>query len=174
MLVDSMARLEHLASTDDLTGLLNRRALFEAIDLEITRARRYDSPLSLVLIDIDHFKSVNDHHGHQCGDTVLRTIGQLIGTSKRSLDIAGRYGGEELCVVLPQTSVEGAFAFAEALRQKISKLQFDGPQRGFSVTASMGIAATGATLRDATRLIALADKAMYDAKHAGRNQVVVA
>lgn len=174
LLTDSMQRLEHIASTDVLTGLLNRRALFERLDIEIERSRRYASPLSLVLIDLDHFKAVNDNHGHQAGDAVLRAIGSLIGTTKRALDIAARYGGEELCILLPQTSIEGAFSFAETLRRNIHDLRIEHSGRTLAVTASLGVASTGIATPDGKQLLALADKAMYAAKRDGRNKVIVA
>jgi len=99
LLSDSVERLEHLDSTDALTGLLNRRPLFEKLDAENERSGRYESPLCLVLIDLDHFKTINDMHGHQGGDAVLKALGDLMSSSKQTLDIAARYGGEELCVL---------------------------------------------------------------------------
>ncbi len=174
LLTDSVERLEHLASTDALTGLLNRRVLFEQLDNEIERSRRYASPLSLVLIDLDHFKTVNDIHGHQGGDAVLKAVGNLIRTTKRTLDIAARYGGEELCILLPQTSIEGGFSFAETLRRNIHDLRIEHAGRTLTISASLGVASTGIAAPGGKQLLAWADKAMYAAKNDGRNRVVVA
>lgn len=174
LLSNSVERLEYLASTDALTGLLNRRVLFERLDAEIERSRRYESPLSLVLIDLDHFKAVNDVYGHQGGDAVLTAVGELINTSKRSLDIAARYGGEELCILLPQTSVEGGYAFAETLCRRISELSIEYSGQTLSVTASLGVASTGIAALTSKQLLELADSALYAAKRHGRNRVVLA
>lgn len=174
LLRDSVERLEHLASTDVLTGLLNRRSLFEKLDSEIERSRRYESPLCLVLIDLDHFKTINDVYGHQGGDAVLKALGELISSSKRTLDIAARYGGEELCVLLPQTSIEGGFSFAETLRRKISELRIDYAGQTLTVTASLGVASTGISAPAGKQLLEFADKALYAAKRNGRNRVVLA
>jgi diguanylate cyclase (GGDEF)-like protein len=174
LLTESMMSLEHLASTDELTGLLNRRALFERLETEIERSRRYASPLSLVLLDLDHFKQINDTHGHQGGDAVLRAVGTLISATKRTLDIGARYGGEELCILLPQTSIEGAFSFAETLRGNISELKVEYLGQALAVTASLGVSSTGISKLDAKQLLALSDKAMYAAKREGRNRVVLA
>ncbi len=174
MLTEALARERYLASVDILTGLLNRRALFERLDAEIERSRRYDTPLSLALIDLDHFKAINDSHGHAAGDTVLNSVGEIVKTSIRSSDIAGRYGGEELCVVLPQTSAEGAFALAESLREQIEESVISVDGKTITVTASIGIATWQANYTDAQQILISADQALYSAKRAGRNKTVVA
>src|SRR5262249_32579951 len=112
-------RLEELATTDPLTRLLNRRALVERLSREVDRAKRYESQLSLLLLDVDHFKSINDSCGHLVGDGVLRQIGTLIEASVRTVDIAARYGGEEFVILLPETSQEGGVIFAERLRESV-------------------------------------------------------
>ncbi|HEY9100548.1 sensor domain-containing diguanylate cyclase [Chitinimonas sp.] len=172
-LQEALQRAEYLAATDVLTGLANRRALFEKLEHELARCRRYGTPLSAVLIDLDHFKRVNDEHGHDAGDLVLRNVGQLITASIRSVDIAARYGGEELCVLLPQTAQQGALAFAEALRGKLAALQHELGSTTITVTASLGVASVDPALDcDAAQLIKAADQALYAAKDGGRNQVV--
>ena len=175
-LKDALERAEHLASVDSLTGLQNRRVLFERLDLETARARRYGTPLSAVLIDLDHFKRVNDGYGHAAGDAVLRSVGKLIRGAVRASDLAARYGGEEICVLLPQTGPEGAQRFAESLRRKIGAMvhEFDGQR--LSVTASLGVASLEPDLvvAEPQALVKAADIALYSAKRQGRDRVVIA
>ena len=171
LLKESLARAEYLASTDVLTGLLNRRSLFERLEQETARCRRYGTPLSAVLIDLDHFKRVNDEHGHAAGDAVLKAVGQLIGSSIRELDIAARYGGEELCILLPQTGLEGAMTFAETLRRKLADITFEFGGVELKVTASFGVASTEAVQVGGQALIQAADVALYSSKREGRNRV---
>ncbi len=171
MLKDALARAEYLASTDVLTGLTNRRVLFERLDQETARCRRYGTPLSAVLIDLDHFKRINDTHGHAAGDAVLKKVGQLIGSSVRELDIAARYGGEEMCVLLPQTGLEGAMSFAQAMRRKLAELTFEFDGVEVQVTASFGVASTEGLQSDGQALLKAADVALYSSKREGRNRV---
>ena len=174
MLTAALAREQYLASVDILTGLLNRRVLFERFDAEIDRSRRYNTPLSLAMIDLDHFKAINDTFGHAAGDAVLGKVGDIIRACIRSSDIAGRYGGEELCVVLPQTDAEGAYALAESLRKLIeeSVISIDG--KTIAVTASIGVAALHADSKGAQQVLMAADEALYRAKRAGRNRTALA
>lgn len=174
MLQAALAREQYLASVDALTGLLNRRVLFERFDAELERSRRYDTPLTLVMVDLDHFKAINDGHGHAAGDAVLTRVGEIIRAGMRASDIAGRYGGEELCVILPQTAQKGAQAFAESLRQQIEAagIAFDGKRIG--VTASFGVAALRPGRTDGQQILSAADEALYIAKREGRNRVVAA
>jgi diguanylate cyclase (GGDEF)-like protein len=151
---------------------LNRRALFEALDAEVSRALRYGGDVAVVLLDVDHFKSINDRYGHPSGDAVLRRLGRLIGDSIRCVDSAGRYGGEEFMLLLPQTSLGGAQVVAELLRGRIADLSFDGSPP--AVTASFGVATLGHGRSDAKALVAAADRALYQAKHSGRDKVVLA
>jgi diguanylate cyclase (GGDEF)-like protein/PAS domain S-box-containing protein len=168
-------QLRTLATTDGLTGLMNRRAFDAALDNEWLRASRSTKPLSLLMIDVDKFKTYNDLYGHQAGDECLRQVGRALqGLVKRAGDIAARYGGEEFVVVLPETDEDGAFFIAESIRQAIRDLAIahTGVKRGV-VTISIGLATSeGSTnLGAATDLIARADKALYTAKSAGRDRV---
>ncbi|MES2016219.1 MAG: sensor domain-containing diguanylate cyclase [Pseudomonadota bacterium] len=169
------ATMEKLATFDELTGLLNRRALLTRLREEIDRSSRFGSPLSLALIDLDHFKQVNDHHGHLAGDAVLRGVGQLLRERTRSTDAAGRYGGEEFCVILPGADTAAAAILGEKLRAAIEETPFHADASAtLQATASIGIA-TYEPLRgaNAERLIAAADQAMYRAKQGGRNRIIV-
>lgn len=174
MLTEALAREQYLASVDMLTGLLNRRVLFERFDAEIDRSRRYNTPLSLALIDLDHFKTINDTFGHAAGDAVLSSVGEIVRTSIRSSDVAGRYGGEELCVILPQTTAEGAHALAESLRKQIEKSVVSVDGKTIAVTASIGVAEMQTNCKGAQQILIAADEALYGAKHAGRNRTVLA
>lgn len=170
------AQLESLSVTDVLTGLANRRRLMARLDEEVERARRYKTPLSVVMIDIDHFKLVNDTYGHAMGDEVLRNIGAMLKASVRATDLAARYGGEELTLVLPHTDIPAALQVAESLRMKFSEIEHG--QHGVTLrkTASMGLAARDGQgdMPDAEELLRMADKALYRAKQGGRNRVEVA
>jgi two-component system cell cycle response regulator len=166
-------RLEALATTDPLTRLLNRRALIERLSREVDRAKRYESMLTLLLLDIDHFKRINDERGHLVGDAVLRQIGALVEASVRTVDIAARYGGEEFVLILPETSQDGGIIFAERLRESIERYPFDASaEEPLHLTASIGVATFPAPRVDSTEdLFARADEALYRAKSSGRNQV---
>jgi two-component system cell cycle response regulator len=168
------ARLEHLATTDPLTALLNRRALTERLTTEMERALRYDGTVALLLIDLDHFKRVNDTHGHLVGDAVLRGVAELLVQAVRTSDMVGRYGGEEFLVVLPETDDEGAASFAERVRERIAAHEFrawdDG--RALRMTASIGVATfPAARIENVVDLFARADAALYRAKADGRDRV---
>ena len=166
-------RLEALATTDPLTRMLNRRALLDRLTAECDRARRYDSSLALLLVDIDHFKEINDTAGHLAGDSVLRQLGALLADAMRKVDVLARYGGEEFVAMLPETSMEGAAVFAERLRERIAAQVYDiGGQRSVRLTVSIGLAtfpSSGVASTD--DLFARADEALYRAKSGGRNQV---
>ena len=165
---------QRLARIDALTGLLNRRALATLVHTEIARSARYAVPFSFVLLDVDHFKSVNDERGHAAGDAVLAAIGRLLPASSRPTDYVGRWGGEEFVVALSHTSQSGALIAAERLRAAVEGLVVpDGHGGHIPVTASFGVACLVAddTLES---LVERADRAMYAAKVGGRNRVVVA
>jgi two-component system cell cycle response regulator len=153
--------------------MLNRRALLDRLTAECDRARRYDSSLALLLVDIDHFKEINDTAGHLAGDSVLRQLGALLADAMRKVDVLARYGGEEFVAMLPETSMEGAAVFAERLRERIAAQVFDiGGQRSVRLTVSIGLAtfpSSGVASTD--DLFARADEALYRAKSGGRNQV---
>jgi diguanylate cyclase (GGDEF)-like protein len=164
--------LSERAERDELTGLANRRAFDDRLREEIDRARRYGTHMTLVLVDLDDFKHVNDRHGHQCGDDVLRVVGALLSRSVRELDLAARYGGEEFALVLPGTVADGARRVAEKIRTTVAAVEIPAPSaERIRVTASFGMAEfpTWATLEE---LIAEADKCLYEAKRHGKNQVM--
>ncbi len=168
-LEDTLASVTEQSITDPLTGLRNRRALMRRLDEELVRTRRYDVPLSMVMIDIDGFKAYNDTHGHAAGDAALAGVAAVIREHCRASDVAARYGGEEFAVVLPNTGVEGGLVLAERFRQAVEAADWDGQP----LTISAGVATVvGETSRQ--DLIETADQAMYRAKEQGRNCVVAA
>lgn len=161
----------HLAMTDSLTGVPNRRSLMDHIEREL--ARRSGKPLALLMIDVDHFKSINDTHGHPVGDEVLRQITEMLVTRLRGGDVLGRYGGEEFCVLAPDTGAEGALMLAESLRETIASTPVSTDSGKLSITVSIGISECPANVsRELKQLLAEADAALYSAKQAGRNRVV--
>jgi two-component system, cell cycle response regulator len=166
--------LDALAHLDPLTELLNRRALAARLQTEIDRVRRYDSPLAVLMLDLDHFKLVNDNYGHIVGDSVLAEFGRVLQLATRSVDVVARYGGEEFMIVLPETEYDGALAFAERLREHIASHLFRGGSHGpVRITASIGIATFPAPGVDGLEgLLISADAALYRAKQDGRNRVV--
>ena len=167
-------RLEHLATTDPLTSLLNRRALTERLTTEMERALRYDTSVALLLVDLDHFKRVNDTYGHLAGDGVLRTVAELLGEEARSSDIVARYGGEEFLVVLPETDDAGAAVLAERMRERMAGHAFRAWEAGHTlqITASIGVATFPAgRIESVEDLFARADAALYRAKAEGRDRV---
>jgi len=173
-MAEALVTMQRLATEDSLTGLLNRRALLDKLESEYERNRRFGSPLALLLLDLDHFKQINDGYGHAMGDVILRTVGEILRSRLRIVDSAGRYGGEELCVLLPGTDLEGALIVAESLREAIATTSFMLDGKSASVTASFGVAMTTFAVASANTLLQAADAAMYLAKRGGRNQVQVA
>jgi diguanylate cyclase (GGDEF)-like protein len=168
----SMDELETLATTDELTGLHNRRSLMNRLRFEVARTRRFRTPLSAVMVDVDHFKRINDEFGHQMGDEVLAGIGRLVRENVRVIDVAGRYGGEELCILLPNTPLDGARKFAETLRSRIEAQVHSAGERKVAVTDSLGIGSFNhMDIDDAEMLLKQADAALYRAKANGRNRV---
>jgi diguanylate cyclase (GGDEF)-like protein len=171
-IVSDRERLEHLASHDALTGCLNRRALIEQLEREWERADRYDLVLTLLMVDLDHFKQVNDLRGHLAGDQVLQQIGDLLRREGRSVDTVGRYGGEEFVVILPETALHGAMIVAERARQRIQVHNFGTASEPISVTVSIGVASVpDERATSPETFLALADAALYRAKADGRNVV---
>ncbi len=167
--------VEKIGLTDELTGLSNRRMFNYLIEREINRSRRYRRPLSLVMIDIDHFKKINDTWGHLVGDVVLRQLGGLMRENFRRLDVPVRYGGEEFAVILPETSLEEAINFAERFRITVEQASFMNGRERIPVTISLGVATIGnspvAEEFDSDALLQMADRALYQAKQAGRNRI---
>lgn len=171
--VDLHEAVQRQAVTDELTGLYNHRRFQEAMVAEVERARRFGQPMSLVMLDIDNFKTINDTYGHQQGDRVLAEVARVLRHSSREIDSPARYGGEELAVVLPGTDLDGAFQLAERVRRGIAGLTIVPPEGGrMTVTASFGVAALPENAEDAGALLAAADAALYDAKRAGKNKTV--
>lgn len=163
---------QRLATIDGLTGIYNRRHLFDLAVREFERAARYVRPLSLILLDIDHFKYVNDTYGHPVGDQALRLLSGRIQANLREVDIFGRYGGEEFMILLPEIQLEDAFVVGERLRQEIAGMQIDTPVCGLSITASFGVASLDLRVDwSLDSLIQRADEALYMAKDAGRDRV---
>jgi two-component system, cell cycle response regulator len=163
--------VEKQALVDGLTGLANRRLCASALDKELARAERFDEPLALVLADLDDFKSINDRFGHPTGDEVLEVFADLLRGNIREIDLAGRWGGEEFVLLLPETDLEGGRKLAERIRHALPEHELVGPDGDrFRVTASFGVAAfPDAPSQD--QLVAAADAALYDAKRSGKNRV---
>jgi diguanylate cyclase (GGDEF)-like protein len=169
-----LARLTRQAQTDDLTNLANRRALDERLDDEVDHAKRLGTNVAFVIADIDNFKSINDTYGHQTGDEVLRRVARSFAEAVRELDLPGRYGGEEIALVLPGTNLSGARALAEKIRKSLEELHVTSPEGDpFQVTASFGAACFPAQ-SSVEELVAAADAALYEAKRTGKNRVVTA
>lgn len=162
--------LQALSETDQLTGLCNRRKLDSVLYYEWARYLRYEQRFSVVLLDIDHFKFINDQYGHLEGDRVLKQVAKLIEKTIRQVDIAARWGGEEFLILCPNTSSSGANWLAEKLRTAVHDSDL---LKNHPVTASFGIATVDTTATDIEQLIKQADDALYQAKHAGRNRVTV-
>lgn len=163
---------EYLSVTDGLTGLYNRRHFEDNIELEFLRTKRYPSEISLAMIDIDHFKQVNDSFGHQFGDYVLKEISNIISASFRKTDMIYRYGGEELAIILTGTANENAVISLERVRSKIANHNFSSNGLETSISISIGVSSGADAIQTQGELIELADKALYKAKHTGRNKVV--
>ena len=167
------SQTKHLAITDFLTEIYNRRQFDITIEHEFARAIRYLTPLTLCLIDIDHFKSVNDTYGHKIGDEVLRAIALLIKKMFRKSDYIFRYGGEEFMLILPETNVNNAYTPIERLRKEIEKLEFNSNNLKFNITASFGLADNCVDAMTFEQLIKNTDIALYKAKNSGRNKVII-
>jgi two-component system cell cycle response regulator len=176
LLQEDYQRSLALALTDSLTGLYNRRYLTSHLESMVERARGGAKPLSVLMIDIDHFKVINDSYGHAAGDDVLRAIAVEIGRSVREFDLTARIGGEEFVVVMPDTTGAAAMAVADRLCSTIAENQVrtGALQQSLNVTASIGIATLLGPGETANNLLSRADEAMYRAKSAGRNRVVAA
>jgi diguanylate cyclase (GGDEF)-like protein len=165
--------VQSLALTDPLTGLQNRRSLFELGRVEFARAKRMKRPFCCMMLDLDHFKRINDEYGHLIGDQVLQEFATRCNSSVREVDLVGRYGGEELIILLPETDRKTSMQVAERLRTSIASTPIKVFDKEISVTASIGVAAEDENTTDLETLIARADQAMYIAKHKGRNQVAM-
>jgi diguanylate cyclase (GGDEF)-like protein len=169
--VASVARLEELATTDGLTGCFNKRHFTEELGHRLHAAQRFGRKVSLVIVDIDHFKSVNDKYGHHIGDVVIRELGQILRRLRRGSDLVARFGGEEFCVLCDQTAAESAGQLAERIRVELGQTTFDTELGPLQVTCSLGVATYPEHAASQDKLFEAADRALYAAKHAGRNQV---
>jgi two-component system, cell cycle response regulator len=167
------SRLQELVDIDDLTGLYNMRSIYARLDNELVRAKRYDRAVSVVMMDIDNFKKVNDNHDHLFGSFVLSEVGKIIRANIRSVDFAARYGGDEFLVALPETSAAGAELFANRLRTVIEAHVFTNKSDSMKLTASLGVgvAHPAKELIDGRGLVRTADHALYEAKRLGKNRV---
>ena len=167
-----VSKLQSLAATDGLTGLINRRQFNHQLDTEIARARRYKKPLSLGLFDIDDFKKINDFYGHTTGDRILKELGALVTVNVREADIPARYGGEEFALILPETGQIDAYELLERLRAMIERTVFCLPDNPMTISVSVGVAQMDGDKPKAFELIEKADAALYEAKKLGKNRVV--
>jgi diguanylate cyclase len=171
----SQARIaaERLARVDELTGLSNRRAFRELAEQNLAQARRYAQPTAVVMLDVDHFKQINDRFGHAAGDLALKAVAETICRCLRQSDVAGRWGGEEFSVLLPQTAAADALSLAERLREAVtsSPVVFEGQR--IDLTASFGVAAARRDAPALDELVRQADEALYEAKQSGRNRVAL-
>ncbi len=171
-LISKNEALQRMSSLDALTGLRTRRYGFDVLKVEFLRAKRYGTPFSLVMADLDHFKQLNDSYGHPGGDAVLRGVSSLLLEAMRRTDVAARYGGEELMVLLPHSNLDGAIAMSERWRARIEQSVFEMPDgRSAKVTVSIGAAAFDSAFESVEELIGAADAALYLAKTNGRNRV---
>jgi diguanylate cyclase (GGDEF)-like protein len=174
--ISTHEKVSEQAVTDELTGLPNNRAFRETIDREASRAERFEHELSLIILDVDNFKSVNDTYGHLQGDEVLRLIGKLLLEEPRAIDEPARYGGEEFVIALPETGKDGAVEMAERIRERLEEEEIpllDGSGI-LKVTASFGTATLPLSAETVRHLFAAADDALYEAKRSGKNRVVTA
>jgi len=165
-------RLRRLADTDALTSLYNKRYLQEGLRIEVARSLRYKNPLSMLMVDVDHFKEINDQEGHPTGDSVLQQLATTLVNGVRGIDLVARYGGEEFAVLLPETTESGAALVAERLRNTVERQRFldDQGEPLHPVSISVGIASLDARLESSEALIKAADDALYEAKRLGRNR----
>lgn len=173
LLLENEEKLRRLATTDELTGVANRRMLMETMATEEVRARRYRKPLSFLMIDADHFKRINDNHGHDVGDTALTMLARTLKKQLREVDLAGRLGGEEFGILLPETGLEEALVVAERIRKNVEQLLIPAHGRKVPLTVSIGAATLRLDCKNecAEEVMRRADEALYKAKSQGRNRV---
>lgn len=161
-----------LSTVDGLTQVFNKRYFIDTLERELSRARRYDRPLALMMFDIDHFKRCNDTYGHRAGDHVLRHMADLVRQRARKVDVVARYGGEEFAVVLPEIDLGGAAQFADSIRALVEQQEFSFEGRTIPLTISIGVSELDPSIAHADDLISRADARLYKAKQTGRNRVV--
>ncbi|MFO1367322.1 MAG: GGDEF domain-containing protein, partial [Acinetobacter sp.] len=166
------SKIEKLSSTDELTGLLNRRGVNQIIDLQMQQAQITHRETSLIMVDIDNFKNINDQYGHHQGDLVLKHVANILRKNLRASDVIGRYGGEEFVILLPFTSIENAVSVAEVCRKALEQTAVEVKENEMLyIKACFGVSSTAFSGFDYTGLFEQADQALYDAKHNGKNQV---
>jgi diguanylate cyclase (GGDEF)-like protein len=170
---DLELRLQELALTDELTKLRNRRYLLEAGATEIARAQRFSRSLSLVMLDIDHFKRINDEFGHAMGDSTLQAFANILKQHCRASDVVARTGGEEFVILLPETSLEEAGEYAESLRKNVQAASIVTPRNVMRITISLGVSSLNDRCSNLDELMKCADRALYHAKSRGRNCVEI-
>ncbi|WPD24278.1 MAG: diguanylate cyclase [Candidatus Electrothrix scaldis] len=174
LVLEKNKQLKRLSTHDDLTGLCNRRHLVACLEQEFNLCLRYQTELSLMILDLDHFKNINDTFGHKFGDYVLKEFSALLKSSVRKADLVFRFGGEEFIVLLPQTDAEGAESTAEKIRKACAEKMIDDGQYAVKITVSIGVTSYNQHLHQTSNcMISVADKALYLAKGSGRNRVVV-
>jgi diguanylate cyclase (GGDEF)-like protein len=166
-------QLQELAITDSLTRVWNRRHFMHLVERELDRAKRYGGPLAILLIDLDHFKKINDTYGHDVGDEALKRVAEVSMTTLRRVDIFARYGGEEFAVAMPQTNLEHAVRAAERLRQSVAETPMVAHGSPLFITVSIGVTVAGSLSADLSTVLKRADIALYQAKSNGRNRVEV-
>lgn len=171
MMKDALRRLDEASNRDGLTGVYNRRYLEQALAKEFARVKRYEGTLSLIMVDIDHFKNVNDERGHLAGDEVIRRIAEILASCIRESDTLGRYGGEEFAVLLPHTKLDGALVLAERLRKCVAAQPVTFSNQCIPITISVGVAELHPDTPSYEHLIQDADTALYQSKDKGRNRV---
>jgi two-component system cell cycle response regulator len=163
-------QLEELSTTDALMGIFNRLFFQKRISYEFQRTQRYNKPLSLLIMDLDHFKQINDQHGHLFGDLILKQLATMLRQSVRQVDLLARYGGEEIVVICPETDTNGAMILAERIRSDVEKHDFGDEKQKTKITVSLGfVEVPNAKIHDVSEMLRAADDALYRAKAAGRN-----
>ena len=173
LLTMASVEIKTLSRTDVLTGLYNKRFFTELVEREIEMRSRYNFHSSLFMIDLDHFKRINDSYGHLAGDHVLQVVARIILENVRNTDIVCRFGGEELVIYLPHTSSQQALVIAERIREAISESKVEFKGQVIPITASIGIASTESGVSDLNQMLQIADSALYEAKRIGRDQVLI-
>jgi diguanylate cyclase (GGDEF)-like protein len=168
---DASENLRKATYSDHLTGLSNRRAFFEAAELELTRRKKAVRPVALIVIDADHFKAINDGHGHPAGDAVLAHLAQTMRRVCRQVDVLARIGGEEFAIILPSVALDDALAIAERLRAEVASAPATYAQQPIAYSISLGVAVMDDTAAGFDDLMTRADEALYAAKRGGRNRV---
>lgn len=173
-LMEANQKLLELVEIDDLTGLFNMRSIFQKLEFEMERGKRFNRPVTVVMIDMDRFKSVNDGHDHLFGSYVLSEVGKIIKASTRNVDIPARYGGDEFLIILSETPLSGVEQFCERLRKRVEQMIFAQGKDSIQMTLSIGHASTMGLEASLTpkELVRRADQALYQAKHEGRNRVI--